>query len=385
MLSLSLPMHHRSRPFGLLAANAILLASACYPYSNSEEEGEEHHDGGHHAHDGGHHTSDGGHHTSDGGHHTSDGGHHTHDAGHHTPDAGHHMDDGGTPVPGGDPWASAGWPAEPRGSATRLFTTGSSNLLGQNNWSGAHWNPQTNTLWVCRNNYGVRAYRYDGSQFTLLRMFEIAADFEGITQADLSGDNVYLLAENDQEIRHYNLSGTAATLIESWLVEDLISAGDGLEGIVFVPNAVLASSGFVAGDGAPFDEAAGAAGGLFLVSSQHDGNVFALDLLEEGNHEVVGQYSGPLNSTRGLELDRTNGMLFMVDGQGTARVRLSSSGSGAVRAFEVVNHYPGPGPAGAEGIAVTPANAPETWAIITDDDNAPSDSAILWYTQFRGR
>ena len=56
----------------------------------------------------------------------------------------------------------------------------------------------------------MRSYTYDGAAFTLSQNFAIPADLEGITQ-DASGD-VYVMAENDQQIRRYDLSGATPVM-----------------------------------------------------------------------------------------------------------------------------------------------------------------------------
>ena len=259
---------------------------------------------------------------------------------------------------------------------------GPDSIAGEDNWSGAHWNPVTQTLWLCRNNNGIRAYDMSGPNPQLLVDVEIGADFEGITQADLNRPEVLVVAENQQEARHYDLSSPdEPVLLQDWDLSGINNEEDGLEGFVFVPNQELATFGFVDQAGNPFTASQSPLGGIVLVSEQQTGDILAVDLVE-AEPLVIGRYQTPLSSTRGLELDRNAGILYLVDGTGSARLRLSSKSVGGGRAFDIVDQYPGPGPGGAEGIAVSWAFEPSVWAIITDDDNNNGNTAVLWYRQF---
>ncbi|MCG8420746.1 MAG: hypothetical protein MJE77_22730 [Proteobacteria bacterium] len=285
-----------------------------------------------------------------------------------------------------EPWPGQlrAWPAESRQQATSLFTAGPNSVLDEDNWSGAHWNPQTQTLWLCRNRHGIRSYVYNGTGFVLDALYSIDADLEGITQADYARPEVYTVAEKEQQIRQYDVSGATPVLLQSWDISSLVADGQGMEGIVFIPDSFLATQGFRDAQGALYPRSVYGTGGVFLVSHQSGGDIFALDLEGNGNYSTIGRYRVPLASTRGLEFDREGGVLYMVDGTHTARslVAVTGSGAGSPQGFGILDLYGGPGPDGAEGIAVAPAQDGIDWAVITDDDNTAGNTALLWYRNF---
>ncbi len=280
---------------------------------------------------------------------------------------------------------SGPFPAESRTSAQSLFVSGSAGIQGQDNWSGAYWSSENQTLWLCRNKHGFRSYRFDGESFALDGDYRISADFEGITQVNPGSREVYVLAENDQELHRYEASsGQSARLLQIWDLSDLVASEEGLEGLTFVPDAFLQAQGFRQQDGGFYGGSEGGLGGLMMLSFQEGGDIFALDL-DAGRDDfvVVGRYRAPTPSTRGLEFDRLSGLLFMVDATNVAAVALSTTGQGFNQSFDIAAFYNGPGPAGAEGLAIDLSASPAPWAIITDDDNSSGNTAVLWYRQFR--
>ena len=65
--------------------------------------------------------------------------------------------------------------------------------------------------------------------------------------------------------------------------------------------------------------------GIVLLSDQDNGGVYALDLKPDRTYDLVGRYELPTGSTRGLELDRSTGLLNFVDGSISCRSWISSS------------------------------------------------------------
>jgi len=269
------------------------------------------------------------------------------------------------------------WPAETLASATNLTAVEgpTPNDFGQD-LSGAHWNADSQTLWLTRNGgtggSKVWAVESDGAGG-----WQVATrggqraewtgfgDAEGITQAPgLTADHVLVLVEGADEVRHYDLSvGGTATLVHTWTFASLVPAynGDlGSEAITFVPNNALTRTGFVNGQGQP-DTATGGLGGLVLVGHQAGGHVYALDLelAPAVGVRLVGDFQTGFAETAALEWDAASDRLLIWHGDGRNDLevaRLASTLQGNTRALDSEVTYDLPGGANHEGLAVMDAS-----------------------------
>jgi len=273
---------------------------------------------------------------------------------------------GATPASAQDPW-----PAESLASAVNLTAIEGAGMNDfYHDLSGAFWNPDTRRLWLARNGTGgasrLWAVAEDG-----LGGYEIdeklgnrgewsgVGDAEGVTQADLAEDVVYLIIEADERIREYDVSTYGvATLNNNWDTSmDLPGAGnDGCEGIAFVPDAFLTAAGFVDQNGAPY-VSTGGMGGVMMVGHQNGGAIFVFDLNRATEtYSFVGEYLTGYTETAELHFDRSTGLLYVW--HDTADVlEVSDLGSAAVggqtyRQLDVIASYDGPSSLNWEGFTL---------------------------------
>ena len=271
------------------------------------------------------------------------------------------------------------------------------NTIGQDNWSGAHWNSKKDILWLVRNNHGIRSYKYKSSRWKVQNDIKINADLEGITQADFDSNKVFVIAEKKKEIRQYEiLDNKIKSKSKPWkfkniqkkekekektynknLVDFITKEKVNMEGIVFVPNNLLKNYKFT-NDKGDLYKSPNFLKGIFLLSNQNNGIIYALDLKNNGDYDLIGKYILPTNETRGLEIDRSTGQLYFIDGFRSGKSKLSSSAipNSYLRRFDLIQFSNGPGPKGVEGIAI---NSKDDWLFIVDDKNRAKDKAILWY------
>lgn len=283
------------------------------------------------------------------------------------------------------------WPS--RGFRSLFQETHQYQVNAEANWSGAHWNYKTQTLWLCRNKWGVRAYKYNTftKNFVESKRFkfegEKSFDFESITQEDLEKDIFLLLNEKRMMIQEFDLSGDKPKLLGQWKIKHLEGAKKkaSFEGMMFVPNSELKRQNFVDGKGQRYEKAKNGGLGLLFVSDQKTGDIFALDLGANGTYTQVGLYFLPLDSTRGLEFDRQGKYSYAIDGAQSAKFKLSSvateKNGREGRSFTIVKLFEGPGPDAAEGIAIAPGllSKGKKSVFVTDDDNLKGVAAVRWY------
>lgn len=274
----------------------------------------------------------------------------------------------------------APWPGEPWQQAQNL--TFLDDDFGKN-LSGAAWNPETRTLWVCVNAPGkFLALVEDGAGSFKVDVrngqraeFAPGGDLEGITQADYKDPSVYLMAEGEDIIRRYDTSAYGVVrLTHSWNIKAHVptSGGAGSEGITFVPDAWLTSKGFVDKTGAPYVSRNGM-GGLFFVAHQNGGQVYVFDLNAAGTAlSFVGAYKTSRTESSGLEFDRSTGKLYVWHNLGTNYLEVTDLASVALadgtRQFKTLKEYDSPKAGNLEGVALTPAAAHEHGVFLVDDD-----------------
>ena len=266
------------------------------------------------------------------------------------------------------------WPAEPLANSVNLTSVeGAEPNDFHSDLSGASWNSETRTVWVCRNGPGG-----DQSKFWALVEdgadgFQVAyragnraewtgfGDLEGIAQADQREDVVYLLIEGEESIKAFDVStyGVAVPLNDWDLSAYLpLNGGYGAEGLTFVPDSALAAGGFVDAAGNP-TISSGGMGGLMFVGHQNGGSVYAFDLDRVHNgFRFVGEYRTGYAETAGLEFDRSTGMLYIwhddaYDTLEKTDLRSTAVDGQAYRRFNILTAWNGPDHSNNEGIAIT--------------------------------
>lgn len=288
---------------------------------------------------------------------------------------------------------SAPWPGEPWQQAQVL--THLDDDFGKN-LSGAHWNPQTRTLWVCVNAPGkFLALVEDGAGSFKVDTrngqrgeFAPGGDLEGLTQADLAEQAVYVMAEGEDIIRKYDTSVYGAVrLLQAWSIKPFVptSGGAGSEGIAFVPDTALIAAGFVNKAGTPYKSTLGM-GGLMFVAHQNGGGIYAFDLSPTSQTSAfVGAYKTSRTESSGLEFDRSTGKLYVWHNLGSNYLEVVSLASDALpdgsRKLRQIVEYDGPKAGNLEGVALTPATAREHGAFLADDDNQDG-AALMRFQRF---
>jgi uncharacterized protein YjiK len=288
--------------------------------------------------------------------------------------------------------ASDAWPAEPWWSSVILTELDND---FKNNLSGAHWNPQSRTLWVSLNgpskfwaitenkNGDFVVDHKNGVRGQML----VSGDLEGITQVDYGQEHVFLIDESNEAIQQYDVSDySKPTLLHRWDIGATLPSafGSGPEGITFVPDEWLGKQGFVDQTGNAYKSQYGM-GGLMLVAHQNGGHIYAYDLDPNGSlYRLVGKYSSSRNESSGLEFDRSSGFLFIwhnTDGNSLEVTTLGSSVINGERTLNRIKQYYSPKGGNLEGFALTPANSKESRAFLVDDDNQDG-AALMLFTEF---
>lgn len=268
------------------------------------------------------------------------------------------------------------WPAESMNMAVNLTPIEGA---GVNDFyldlSGAFWNPVTRRLWVCRNGPGgllskMWAIRENGQggyqcdyQKGIRGEWTGFGDLEDICQADLNEQTVYAIVEGEELIKEYDVSNYGIAVLRNvWNTASYLPLvlTEGSEGITFVPDANLASGGFVDPKGVPRISANGM-GGLMFVATQIGGDIYVFDLnRSDSSFSFVGAYKTSYSESAGLAFDRQSGLLYILHGANQNRIEVVSLASipvGNERQFkEKVTYAPPAGGSGMniEGIALVP-------------------------------
>ena len=292
--------------------------------------------------------------------------------------------------------ATEPWPAEAHTAAVRLTDLDAG--LNVQNWSCAHWNPGTRTLWLACNSPGSFWALVEGGPYGFRVATNAAGipakwspggDLEGICQADSNSNLVYVMDENGY-IREYDVSNYSQTnQTRTWDIRavctNTVNAGG--EGLAFVPDEFLRRQRFSNSNGVPYVSTNGM-GGLMFVGYQQDGYLYAFDLKRAtGTYGSIGRYQTGRAETADLEFDRRSGKLYVWHNTGSNYleiVELGSYADGAGRRLRPLAEYYGPRTGNLEGFAVVPSASSNAagGCVVTDDNNAAGE-AVLWYRQFQ--
>ena len=290
--------------------------------------------------------------------------------------------------------AAEPWPAEAWSSAETLTHLDPS---FKNNMSGACYNPETETFWVCCNG-GPSAFwalkRDQNGSLVVASNNQTQAkynlgkgDLEGICQANYRDALVYLMVEGADKIREYDVSSLGnAKLKTEWDISAHVptKGGRGSEGITFVPDAWLKRGIFTDATGEAYVSKNGM-GGLMFVAHQNGGRIYVFDLSKSTESvDFVGSYKTSQSESSGLEFDRSTGLLYIWHNTGPNYMevtKLSSKIAGKERRLSPVAEFVGPKGGNLEGLAITPVGKKSGECLIVDDDNQDG-AAIMWFRQF---
>lgn len=298
------------------------------------------------------------------------------------------------------------WPAESAAEATSLTDLRPGDDGFEYDLSGAHFNPVTRTLWLCRNGptnaqSGVWAVVETPTGWALeTRNGEVAewrglGDLEGVTQADFEeADTVYGIFEGEEKIKELDLSVSGVVqIVNEWNTRPYLplDGGWGAEGIAFVPDRFLVEQGF-RNEGGVLYTSTGGMGGIMLVGHQKGGRVYAFDLdRSNGTFVYVGAYKTQSTlETSGIEFDRSDGTLWLWHGAGRNRLeaaRLSVHIDDEEWMFDAIATFGQPDPPGVdrnhEGIALIPSDecVDDARGLFMTTDGGLSRS-LLWYRRF---
>ncbi len=307
-----------------------------------------------------------------------------------------------------DPWPGESWSVS--SNLTSLSPADIEfpiNHEWDSNLSSAYWNPSTRRLWLSDNNGVFSMLRENGSGgFINERNYNVSGvstqrDMEGITQT-LDTNHVYLMHEQMNVIREYTVS--AGTANQSWNLTSLVgnTQNDGTEGIAFIPDSWLATSGFQDGNGNLYTQSVhgvNGLGGIMLVAVQHfttntTGYVYAVDLNTNGTWTTVGKYkTASWGDSCDLAFDVSIGRLYILHNSSTNNTSLTnileitdltSSPYGNDRKFTTLQEFEVPSTDNIEGFAITPAltssnTIGDSWCFFTDDNAV--DGALRWFKQ----
>jgi len=199
---------------------------------------------------------------------------------------------------------------------------------GELNMSGASWNPETQTLWLVRQNRVVWEVGFVAGPdtFQVLRTLTLpnptGGDIESCTQVDFSADELYTLSETQGRLARVTGLSDSAIVTQVWNFEHLnnghalpkeTATGDGAEGVVFVPDEWLYTSGFRYPDGTTFLGSTRGMHGLIFVAHQVEGRVYVFDVNPDVSEDFIDQGSFLTASTEtcGLAFDRSVGQLYI--------------------------------------------------------------------------
>lgn len=299
------------------------------------------------------------------------------------------------------------WPSVSWSSAVNL-----TNILGSSavtDFSGLHWNPINNRLYGVQDNGVVRVLQLDinTNSFSQIASRSISGGPEGITQANLYANEFYTVDETNYEIRRYTHSSTFSniSLYKHWNLLAFPSpmqdtGNTGPEGIVFIPDAILSSAGFISEQTGQLYTSVKGLGGLFFIASQDGGFIWVYDINPNSNDDFayIGKYRTNRTESCDLSLDRSTGLLYILHNlSGNNKLEVTdlstTSVDGNERKFIVKNEYfvsnPGDTNDNIEGFAITSkCSNPDTvsaWLcrdVKSSESTAIQQDVLRWFNPF---
>lgn len=302
--------------------------------------------------------------------------------------------------------AQQAWPASSWASASNL--TSLMDAAGIDQLSGLHWNPVNNRLYAVQNNGRVRVLQYNPATqvFSQIGSKSLSGGPEGITQANLSANEFYVVDENNYEIQKYTHNSSFSTVNQSrsW---NLLSApspmqdtgNTGPEGICFIPDSYLTAIGFTSSVTGQLYTSTKGAGGLFLIAHQDGGYIWVFDINPNVTDDFayVGKYQTARQESCDLAFDRTTGLLYILHNIDANYLEVTdmtlSAATSANAAFHTVAEYfiptAGDGNENFEGFALMPkCNSTVTgsaWLcrdVSNNEDASVLTSALKRFTDF---
>ena len=227
---------------------------------------------------------------------------------------------------------------------------------GEINLSGASWNPESNTLWLVRQNRVVWEVGFEAGPdtFKVLRTLTLpnatGGDLESCTHVDCSADELYTLSESQGRLARITGLNDSAIVAHVWNFEQSNNgyslppetpAGDGAEGVVFVPDAWLYVSGFRYPDGSSFLGSTRGMHGLIFVGHQVGGRVFVFDVNPDVSEDFInhGSFLTSATETCGLAFDRSVGLLYIWHNPNDTKNSLEVSRLTSNAALGVLDRY----------------------------------------------
>ena len=298
------------------------------------------------------------------------------------------------------------WPASSWSTATNL--TSIMDAGGVTDLSGLHFNPTNNRLYAVQGDGRLRVLQWITTTNTFAQIADQAIDGgpEGITQANLYANEFYTIDENNYEIRRYTHTPNFSTVTEfkHWNLLNAPSpmqdtGNTGPEGIVFIPDSFLVSSGFISQQtGQPYTSVKGL-GGLFFIAHQEEGMIWVFDINPNANNDFayIGQYQTNHEESCDLAFDRSTGLLYILHNiAGNNRLEvtnLTTTLNGSARKFVYSKDYLITNPTGnndnIEGFALTP-KCPENgitsaWLcrdVENNESQSTQEDALRWFPTF---
>ena len=218
-------------------------------------------------------------------------------------------------------YSQTNWPGNSWYGATNL--TAVMNANGITGASGLHWNNEMKRLYLVQDTGRLRVLQFNEStnSFSQIGNIGIPGDLEGITQVNLHANEFYVVAENEYEIRRYthNANFTSVTLANTWNLlmspsPMINTGGDGPEGIAFIPDSFLTSSGFKSSETGQVYTSTKGMGGLIFIAHQDGGYIWVFDINPNQTNDFlyVGKYKTSRTESCGLSFDKTTGLLYIL-------------------------------------------------------------------------
>ncbi len=301
-------------------------------------------------------------------------------------------------------FAQSPWPSESWNTAAPL--TAVMNAGGLLELSGLHWNPVTNRLYIVHGDGRLRVLQLNTATNTFAQIGNrtLSGGPEGVTQADYSSNQFYVVDENNYLIKQYsNLPNfSSVTLTASWNLlgapSPMLDTGNtGPEGIVFIPDTNLSANGFTSSvTGLPYTSVKGA-GGLFFIAHQDGGYIWVFDINPNASNDFayVGKYKTNRNESSDLAFDRSTGLLYILHNIGSNYVEVTDLSLAPVSEtkFNTVSEYlianPSDGNVNIEGFALMPkcesavtGSAFLCRDVESDEAVAIAQDAIRWFNPF---